>query len=132
MNLNEIEAGTKNVLNSRIADGSRGNYDGANVKFFIWLYEFNNSMHHNLLQLQEELIVNMVAAHAKDEASVTKRGKKSKTRNFLRKTCFDAIHGIVVSDATTFPIKLEEISFAVISQYLSTFLKQGKGTDTIV
>jgi hypothetical protein len=42
MNLNEIEADTRNVLNSRIADGSRGNYDGANVKFFIWLYEFNN------------------------------------------------------------------------------------------
>ena len=130
MNLNEIEADTRNVLNSRIADGSRGNYDGANVKFFIWPYEFNNGMHHNLLQ--EELLINMVAAHAKDEASVTKRGKKSKTRNFLRKTCFDAIHGIVVNHATTFPIQLEEISFAVISQYLSTFLKQGKGTDAMV
>jgi hypothetical protein len=87
-------------------------------------------MHNNLLQ--EELLVNMVAAHAKDEASVTTKGKKSKTRNFLRKTCRDAIHGIIVGDVTTFPIKLEEISFAVISQYLSTFLKQGKGTDAMV
>ena len=120
MNLNEIEADT---------DGSRGNYDGANVKFFIWLYEFNNGMHHNLLQ--EELLVNMVAAHAKDKASVAAKGKKSKARNFLRKTCRDSIHVIVAGDITTFPIKLEEISFAVISQYLSTFLKQGKGTDAM-
>jgi hypothetical protein len=130
MNLNEIETDTKNVLNSQIADGSHGNYDGANVKFLIWLYKFNNSMHHNLLQ--EELLCHMVAAHAKDEASVTTKGKKSKTRNFLRKTCRDAVHGIVVVDVTTFPIKLEEISFAVISQYLSTFLKQGKGMDAMV
>ena len=51
------------------------------------------------------------AAHEKDEASVTKKGKKSKKRSHLRNTCREALHSIVVGDNTTCPIKLEEMSF---------------------
>lgn len=130
MNLDEIEADTRNVLNSRIASGSRDSYDAANIKLIIWLYDFENGMHRNLLQA--DLLVKMDAAYEKDEASVTKSGKKSKTRNYLRNTCREALHSIVVGDNTTCPIKLEEMSFATIAQYLSTFQKKAKGTESML
>jgi hypothetical protein len=89
-------------------------YDASNIKLIIWLYNFKNGMRRNLLQA--ELLVKMDAAYEKDEASVTKSGKKSKTRNYLRNTCREALHSIVVGDNTTCPIKLEEMSFATITQ----------------
>jgi hypothetical protein len=80
-----------------------------NIKLIIWLYDVENGMHHNLLQA--ELLVKLDAAHEKDEASVTKKGKKSKKRSYLRNTCREALHNIVVGDNTTCPIKLKEMSF---------------------
>jgi hypothetical protein len=71
MNLDEIEEDTRNVLNSRIADGSRDNYDGLNIKLIIWLYDFENGMHRNLLQA--ELLGKMDAAHEKDEAFFSRK-----------------------------------------------------------
>ena len=71
--LNEIEAGRRQIAN-RMSVRSRGNHNHirANIKLIIWHNEFNDGIHRTFLQ--DNLIVDMVAAHAKDDPSVTKKG----------------------------------------------------------
>ena len=89
MNLDEIDKETTKVLNSQIANNSCSDYDYSNIKLFIGLYEFKNGLHHNLLQ--EEMLANIIAGHAKDNASVTASRLKARANTFIRITCCVAI-----------------------------------------
>ena len=68
------DAETADILQGRIADRSRSNYEGGSIKFMLWLHDPASS-HPNILSPQ--LLDRMKSAHLKDQQRRMTRGKPS-------------------------------------------------------
>ena len=119
------DAETADILQGRIADRSRSNYEGGSIKFMLWLHD--SGSHANLLSPQ--LLDRMKSAHLEDQQRRTKKGKPSTSRSSIRAVARASIRGIVTEDTETHPIILTNLTFVVFSRYLSTFKKTIKQRD---
>jgi hypothetical protein len=113
-----IENDTREVLRSRLANGARDTYDAYNIRLMLWLFDHD---HHDLFQ--PELLLLMQAAHLRDTTRLTKQGSPCKLRDFLREECRTALNNIDPTDPLTHPIKLESLSFELLTAYFYTFKK---------
>ena len=114
---------TDAVLKERVAESTRGGYDGRNVTFMTWLFD-SGDKYQKLLE--PGLLAKMHAGHAKDKARRTKKGRPCKLRDNLRLACFQAIAAIDKEVPQTVPVMLESLSFRFFSGFLSTFKKKEK------
>jgi hypothetical protein len=110
---------TAAVMKERVKDVTRNGYDGRNASFMLWLFDDGNK--YNLLR--ESVLSKMIDAEARDKAMTTKKGGPSKARTQLRAVCVGALSSIIPSDSASVPIKLECLTFAIFTRFLSTFKK---------
>lgn len=114
---------TAGVMQMRVAPSTRNGYLGRNVSFMVWLFD-RRVRYSNLIELS--LLSKLLEAHNVDRGIKTKKGKRSKKREFLRRVCSNSLESIVQSDESTVPVKLEYLSFQIFSRYLGTFKKKVK------
>lgn len=126
----QMDLDTEAIMKARVAKKTRKGYDGCNIQFMLWLFDTADEKYHHLLQ--EKLLHDMIEAHRKDLITLTKKGHPSKMRTCVRNVCATALGAIIEGDNTTVPVVLENLSFPVISRYLSTFTKKVKNTDATV
>jgi hypothetical protein len=117
----EIDNETAAIMKQRLGDKTRTGYERYNVSFMIWIFDSDQKKYHHLLL--PTIIPIMQQAHMADKNTLTKAGQPSKQRTHLRTVCYDALHEINKKDATTIPVNLQLLSFAVFTRYLSTFKK---------
>ena len=123
----EMDLETDAVMKQRVADSTRGGYNGRNVSFMIWLFDNDDKYHH---LLEPAIVPRLEEGHAKDKARRTKRGKPSVKRDYLREACLEALVNNDPTDPKSMPIKLESLEFRVFTRFLSTFKKQVKKRKT--
>ena len=114
---------TAGVMQMRVAPSTRTGYLGRNVSFMVWLFD-RRIKYSNLIE--PSLLSKLLDAHNVDRSIKTKRGKRSKKRDNLRRVCSNSLELIVQSDESTVPVKLEYLSFQIFSRYLGTFKKKVK------
>ena len=125
-----MDLDTEAIMKARVAKKTRKGYDGSNTQFMLWLFDSPDEKYRPLLQ--ESLLLDMVEAHKKDLVALTKKGQPSKTRTCTRHVCTAALAAIIEGDKATGPVLLENLTFSVISRYLSTFTKKVKNTDATI
>ena len=114
---------TAGVMQMRVAPSTRNGYLGRNVSFMVWLFD-RRTKYLNLIE--PSLLSKLLDAHNVDRSIKTKRGKRSKKRDNLRRVCSNSLESIIQSDESTVPVKLEYLSFQIFSRYLGTFKKKVK------
>ena len=114
---------TAGVMQMRVAPSTRTGYLGRNVSFMVWIFD-RRSKYSNLIE--PSLLSKLLDAHNVDCSIKTKRGKRSKKRDNLRRVCSNSLESIVQSDESTIPVKLEYLSFQIFSRYMGTFKKKVK------
>ena len=125
-----MDLDTEAIMKARVAKKTRKGYDGRNIQFMLWLFDSSDEKYRPLLQ--EILLQDMVEAHQKDSVTYTKKGMLSKARTYVRNVCAAALAAITEGDESTLPVMLENLTFSVISRYLSTFTKKVKNSDATV
>ena len=111
---------TRNVLRHRLSKGACKNYDGANVRFIKWL--FDNSSEYGAL-INPLIMERLVEAHRQDSTRLTKAGFPCKQRKEMSKILREVLNNIRPEDPSSFPVKLDLITFHSITKYLRTFSK---------
>ena len=114
---------TAGVMQMRVAPSTRTGYLGRNVSFMVWIFDRRNKY---LNLIEPSLLSKLLDAHNVDRSIKTKKGKRSKKREYLRRVCSNSLESIVQSDESTVPVKLEYLSFQIFSRYLGTFKKKVK------
>jgi hypothetical protein len=114
---------TAGVMQMRVAPSTRTGYLGRNVSFMVWIFDRRNKY---LNLIEPSLLSKLLDAHNVDRSIKTKKGKRSKKREYLRRVCSNSLESIVQSDESTVPVKLEYLSFQIFSRYLGTFKKRVK------
>ena len=125
----QLDQDAKDVLNARIVAKTRKGYERDLVRFMLWVFD-NLDKYGDMLN--PSTLEALTAAHQKDKERRTAAGKPSKMRDHIRNKCYEFLRAIVKGDESTFPIKLENITFANYSRFLGTFRKVVKGKDSTV
>lgn len=108
--LDDLDDNVEEVLDNIVADKSKNNYTYANARFLLWLYLQTSDPDIQSLMVPSSTTT-LGLAHAADLALGTRnQGRK------LRKACYDAIDS--AKDIATLPIKLERLSFRVLSRFI--------------
>ena len=110
-------------MQSRVNTGVREKYNAQNVKFILWL--FDNREHYGAL-LAPALLQALPAQVKRDRARTTKADKSLKGRDHARATCREWLQKVDAEKPETHPLKLQDLSFQVLSRFRNTFKKKAK------
>mmetsp|Transcript_22160 Transcript_22160/g.36232 ORF Transcript_22160/g.36232 Transcript_22160/m.36232 type:complete len:212 (-) Transcript_22160:389-1024(-) len=123
----ELDQDTKDVLDARITPGTRKGYIGSSVAFMLWAFDSENKYGDIFTPSTLE---ELKAAHQKDKERRTTKGKPNKSRDNIRSKCKELLGAITKGDESTFPIKLENITFCMFSRFLGSLRKVTKGKNS--
>ena len=113
----QMDLETRAVLKERVKESTRMGYNQRNVSLMLWLFgRYDHLLH-------EDVYRKMLEADSKDKTMKTKKGKTIKKRTKIRAVCINALMSVTSSDADSIPIKLDCLSFALFTRFLSTFKK---------
>ena len=117
----ETDLETAAVMKQRVEKSTREGYEQCNLLFTIWLFD-NHRKYPKTLEpnLYHELKTHDVM----DKVRMTRNGKKSKSRESIRKACQNALRGIKPGVDQLILLKLDLLDFKVFSRFLSTFKKR--------
>ena len=116
-----MDRDTDEVMKERVATSTRSGYDRSNISFITWIFDCGVEYEH---LLKGFVLAEMQNAHSRDKARLTKKGKPSKARDYLREVCRDSLVGMKPDSPDTTPILLGNLNFTIYSRYLSTFQKK--------
>jgi len=113
----QMDLETRAVLKERVKESTRMGYNQRNVSLMLWLFgRYDHLLH-------EDVYRKMLEADSKDKTMKSKKGKTIKKRTKIRAVCINALMSVTLSDADSIPIKLDCLSFALFTRFLSTFKK---------
>ena len=113
----QMDLETRAVLKERVKESTRMGYNQRNVSLMLWLFgRYDHLLH-------EDVYRKLLEADSKDKTMKTKKGKTIKKRTKIRAVCINALMSETSSDADSIPIKLDCLSFALFTRFLSTFKK---------
>ena len=87
----EVDLETAAVMKQRVAETTRDGYECRNIKFMIWLFN-NHQKYPNLLE--SNLYHALLDNDRIDKTELTRGGRPSKARRYVRKKCREALRNI--------------------------------------
>ena len=121
MDDDEIDADIQHVLQSRIADKTRKNYNDYSIRLLMFL--FDHAVKFEGL-IPPSILEALQVAQEKDINTLTRSGRPSKKRLNVRQVAREAFESIQEADASTHPIVLEKMTFRTLGHFFSTFNKR--------
>ena len=110
-------------MKQRVSKSTRRGYEISNTPFILWMFD-----HHKKYpsRLQPTLYNMKKTKNLKDISHITTRGKWSKSRHVIRSFCREFLWKIKPYVQASIPVKLEHLTFAILSRFLITFKKKLK------